>query len=305
MRRPLKRAFILSALITTITAGQMCRPAFAQESDRETIDDLRSMAMYPLVQSKTSVEGREIKIYRFGEGAKEYIFLFGTFHGDEQQGAYMLNKLIDVFIQNPAYYLDKSIFVVPVVNPDAQIRNSRVNAHNVDLNRNFPTHNFRPGANQGTRYFSGREALSEPESRAVYDLLGPYIPTRKLKIMSIHAPLSMNNYDGAAQELAAQLQRYNHYPVRADIGYPTPGSFGSYYGKELALPVITLETSSESPELAWKRHQNALLAFIQYPDLELHPIWSPRPQVTETPTPPEEGNTNTDQPIPKRWWPFG
>ena len=33
----------------------------------------------------------------------------------------------------------------------------------------------------------------------------------------------------------------NGYPMCQDIGYPTPGSLGSYAGKDLNIPVITLE----------------------------------------------------------------
>jgi len=31
------------------------------------------------------------------------------------------------------------------------------------------------------------------------------------------------------------------WPVRADIGYPTPGSLGSWLGLDRGLPVLTLE----------------------------------------------------------------
>ena len=34
------------------------------------------------------------------------------------------------------------------------------------------------------------------------------------------------------------------YPARASVGYPTPGSFGSAYGVDRGLPVITLELPS-------------------------------------------------------------
>lgn len=237
--------------------------------------------------SHKSVQGRPIPIYRYGDGSGEYLFLFGTFHGDESQGTYMLHELMMILDQNPAYYADKTIFIVPMVNPDGQQRKTRVNAHSVDLNRNFPTRNFKPGLNKGTRYFGGPTALSEPESKMVFELLKPYIsaePSDKIKILSIHAPLAVNNFDGPAQALADSMKRYNGYGVSSDIGYATPGSFGTYYGKERGIKVVTLETSNESPQAAWKRHHKALLALLQHPDQNLYPVM-PTPTPTPVPTP--------------------
>ena len=36
-----------------------------------------------------------------------------------------------------------------------------------------------------------------------------------------------------------------YYPVEASIGYPTPGSFGTYCGIEKNIPTITLELDEE------------------------------------------------------------
>ncbi|PKL77271.1 MAG: hypothetical protein CVV27_06065 [Candidatus Melainabacteria bacterium HGW-Melainabacteria-1] len=112
------------------------------------------------IHTGKSVEGRSIPVYRYGEGSGEFVFLFGVFHGDEPQGAFMLKELMLLLDQNPAYYADKTIFVVPVVNPDGLQKRTRVNARRVDLNRNFPTRDFKPRLNQGTRWYGGPTALS-------------------------------------------------------------------------------------------------------------------------------------------------
>lgn len=276
-----------------------------------------ALAAEAVLPGRTSVEGRAIPIYRYGSGTDEYVFLFGVFHGDEPQGAYMLKELMGVLEQNPSYYTKKSIFVVPVLNPDGLQRQTRVNAHSVDLNRNFPTKDFKANLNKGTRYNGGPQPLSEPESKLVYDLLQPYLneTSDKIKILSIHAPLSVNNYDGPAKLLAERMQAYNGYPADGDIGYSTPGSFGTYYGKERGIRVITLETSKESPQAAWQRHQKALLAMLQYPDTNLTPVLplpTPLPTPVSTPAPtatPEPTSTPTPEPTAtpvqiKRWWPL-
>lgn len=262
-----------------------------------------------VIRPQVSVQGRAIPIYRFGEGHQEYLFLFAGFHGNEPQGTYMLEQLMERFKHNSAYYAEKSIFIMPRVNPDALFHKRRTNANGVDLNRNFPTRNFVPGAYKGRPYYAGASALSEPESQIVHELLTPFTtPERreKVKILTLHAPYAVNNYDGPARELAVQMARHNGYPARADIGYPTPGSFGTYYGKEREIRVITLETANEAPSAAWQRHEKALLSFLQFPQQVLYPqpLPQPTPSVAPSEPPPSEPapaevpGENTITPLP-------
>ncbi|MFV0267832.1 MAG: hypothetical protein ACK5HT_11925 [Draconibacterium sp.] len=65
------------------------------------------------------------------------------------------------------------------------------------------------------------------------------------KILTIHAPFKVVNYDGPAQEIAEKISELCGYPVLGDIGYPTPGSFGTYCGVERNIPTITLELDEE------------------------------------------------------------
>ena len=48
----------------------------------------------------------------------------------------------------------------------------------------------------------------------------------------------------SAEKLCAQLAA----ELRPSIGYPTPGSFGSLYGADRGLPVITLELPRPASE---------------------------------------------------------
>jgi protein MpaA len=86
-------------------------------------------------------------------------------------------------------------------------------------------------------------------------LIDQFEPTR---IVSVHIPLETVNYDGPARTLAERMAHHNGYPVKADIGYPTPGSFGTYAGKERGLPVITLELPAASLEEVWPSNRDAL-----------------------------------------------
>ena len=55
------------------------------------------------------------------------------------------------------------------------------------------------------------------------------------------------------------------YGASADIGYPTPGSFGSKYGVDLGLEVITLEIPFMEPDQAWAENRAALRFAVDLP----------------------------------------
>jgi protein MpaA len=84
------------------------------------------------------------------------------------------------------------------------------------------------------------------------------------KIVTLHATLHNVNYDGPAQELAQRMSALNGYVVEPDIGYPTPGSFGSYVGRERKIPTITLEFPEGDGESMWLENKAALLQAIRF-----------------------------------------
>jgi protein MpaA len=59
------------------------------------------------------------------------------------------------------------------------------------------------------------------------------------------------------------MHRHNGYPVLATMGYPTPGSLGSWAGIDRQIPIVTLELPREdSGTAAWAQNKEALLAAI-------------------------------------------
>ena len=60
------------------------------------------------------------------------------------------------------------------------------------------------------------------------------------------------------------MGRHNGYPVTATMGYPTPGSLGSWAGIDRQIPIVTLELPREQPgHEAWVTNREALLAAIR------------------------------------------
>ena len=47
--------------------------------------------------------------------------------------------------------------------------------------------------------------------------------------------------------ISEKISEIIKYPVEASIGYPTPGSFGTYAGVERNIKTVTLELDEECP----------------------------------------------------------
>ena len=64
--------------------------------------------------------------------------------------------------------------------------------------------------------------------------------------------------------MAQEFSLLNNYPLQEDIGYPTPGSFGTYCGIERKIPTITLELPDEEDiEKLWEENKKAFEYFME------------------------------------------
>ncbi len=208
-----------------------------------------------------SVLGLPIVGHFFGvTGPKTLIF--AAIHGDEPNTAFVAHQLVEHLTKHSEAYRDRRVVVVPVANPDGLARGTRINARAIDLNRNFPAKNFAVGKKD--RYFGGEQPASEPESQLLIELVESWQPDRIITLHAIPRGKHGNNFDGPAEELAKAMSRHNEYSVLKTIGYPTPGSFGSWAGIDRKLPTITLELPTDaSGPTAWRENREALLSAIQ------------------------------------------
>ncbi|HEY2272617.1 MAG TPA: M14 family zinc carboxypeptidase [Jatrophihabitantaceae bacterium] len=126
-----------------------------------------------------SVQGRKIVAYHLGDPrAKTTALIIGQMHGDEPAGIKVANSII-----HGSHSIEGiNLWVIPTMNPDGSHRDTRQNAHGVDLNRNWP-HNWKRLSGQ---YYSGPRPLSEPETRAVWKFLKRMRPRY---VVSLHQPL--------------------------------------------------------------------------------------------------------------------
>ncbi len=140
-----------------------------------------------------SVEGRPITVTRVGTGNERVVCVIGGIHGDEQTTCTLVSAIKDTFTKDPGLVPGHaSLYFIPVLNPDGIARGTRKNANNVDLNRNFPTENWKKDAvspSSVTKGSGGISPGSEPETAALTNwLLGKIKKeAREVWILSYHS----------------------------------------------------------------------------------------------------------------------
>jgi murein peptide amidase A len=202
-----------------------------------------------------SVQGRALRLRRLGTGPRKVLWI-GGIHGNEPEGAVATAALPQAF---EASDLGRAVTLVVLedANPDGRAAQTRTNAHGVDLNRNFPAPNF-----DATNPEYGRSPLSQPESKAVHDLI---VAEHPALVIACHSWLgaSFLNYDGPAQDLAERFSRLSGMPLRPSnaLGEATPGSLGSWLSQSLGTAVLTVEWQRGSDSTRdWQQTRAAVLA---------------------------------------------
>lgn len=210
----------------------------------------------------TTVSGRPIEAIAFSPPRyakpRPPAIVFGAIHGDEPATQLQAERLIEELLDRPP---GRETWIIPVVNVDGLLGGSKNNARDVDLNRNFAAASWVATYQGG--YFPGATPESEPETQALATLIDRSGAER---LIALHATYRVMNWDGRGQELAEEMARLAGYPAAGDIGYPTPGSFGSKYGRDRGLEVVTVEVPYlEADERAWTETRTALRWALDLP----------------------------------------
>lgn len=191
-----------------------------------------------------TMTGLPIMGYRFGRAAQAghsseksdpSVLVLGGVHGDEIEGVWAANGLLAAFAKK--YDLKLRLTLVPMFNLDGVLAKERRNASMVDLNRNLPSKDWTNEVAK-ERYYPGRAANSESENQALVEFLRAEKPAF---ILSLHSYEPMLNYNGDCKIEADVISSFTGYVVTESIGYPTPGSLGTYAGLENGMPTLTYE----------------------------------------------------------------
>lgn len=182
-----------------------------------------------------SAHGLPIKAFEFGSPQLPTVLCLGGVHGDEIEGVTLAWSLWDEFIKS--YLLKINLILIPEFNPDGVLYKTRCNANNVDLNRNLPTKDWTAQV-LNPRYPPGSHAASEPETQAFLEFWN----SKKIEfVFSLHSWNPLINTNGPCDQEAQVLHQHLGSPIEPSMGYPTPGSLGTFSGFEKKIGTITLE----------------------------------------------------------------
>jgi len=168
------------------------------------------------------------------------VLLIGGIHGDEYSSVSVVYKWLNKLERHHSGLFHWKI--IPLLNPDGllQKKSQRINANGVDLNRNFPTHDWEKQSqhywvkrtSRDPRRYPGRAPLSEPESRWLHEQIKEFKPD---VIVAVHAPYGVLDFDGPPIAPKRLGQLY------LNLLGAYPGSLGNYAGIEQGIPVVTIE----------------------------------------------------------------
>jgi protein MpaA len=189
--------------------------------------------------------GQDIVLHRrlaHGQSVTRRCLVVGGVHGDEPEGYSLVEALLQSALER-TLPVGLELLFVPRLNPDGCAMNQRGNGRRVDLNRNLPTRDWSSKV-ATPRYHPGPFAGSEVENQILMKLIDREKPNG---IVSAHSWNPMINFNGPSREWAQRYGELTGYVVSDDIGYPTPGSLGTWAGWERKIPTITLEIERGLP----------------------------------------------------------
>ncbi len=184
-------------------------------------------------------------------------------HGEEPETTFLLSRVLRAF-EKPF----ESVAFVLCANPDGMTLGTRGNANGVDLNRSFPTSNWSKDpvgtrsileAPRDTFLSTGNAPGSEPETAALVALIQKLSPEA---ILSMHAPMACVDAPVCTPMVESLCEAFG-VPWHADIGYPTPGSLGTWCKQQKSPECITLELPRMSLEALFDRYALSFALWLE------------------------------------------
>lgn len=286
----LGRARVVAVIFLVLGAGALVwyvvRSISGTEPPQEVVQITDSSPTHAVIGS--SVEGRNIDAYTYGDGTTRLAFVGGIHGGYEWNSVLLAYALIDYLKEHPEIIPeDMSVTVIPDANPDGvyavtgtegrftttdipadvAIGLGRFNAHSVDLNRNFGC-KWQPESTWQNKVVSaGSAAFSEPEAKAIRNFVLQNNPKAVVFFHSkSNAVYASECEDGILPNTLEIMDTY----ARAS-GYPAVDSFDAYaitgdaegWLASIGIPAITVELKTRD-SIEWERNLAGIKALFEY-----------------------------------------
>jgi murein peptide amidase A len=208
-----------------------------------------------------SRQGRPLEVWH-PDGESNGLLVIAGIHGEEPETTVTLSSAMRSLRSGGL-----RAAVVLAANPDGLAWGTRGNHAGVDLNRNFPArdwserppeHHFTRSDPQDVLLSAGPEPASEPETRALIELVGALRPRA---LLCVHAPLG-SVLDPEQSSLARWLSRRTELPLKRRVPSPTPGLLDTWAREATGAQAVTLELPVISKDRALRHFLPVLVELL-------------------------------------------
>lgn len=237
----------------------------------------------------SSVDGRDITAYHYGNGSTELLFIGGIHGGYEWNTVLVAYELMDYLDANPDVIPENvKVTVIPVLNPDglykvvgsegrfdassvpateADTVPGRFNANSVDLNRNFDCDWQPTGTWQNKSVSGGSIPFSEPESQA----LKKYVETNEPAAVvvwysAVGGVFASNCHNGILPETRTLTNVYANasgYKAYEEFNfYEITGDAVNWLAKNSIPAISVLLTTHQDTE--WSKNKAGVEALLKH-----------------------------------------
>ena len=203
----------------------------------------------------TSVAGRPLEVYQFGNGPIQKMIIAGIHGGYERNTIELADELIDYLNTHPEIIpVNHTLYLLRAFNPDGFERSKgfggRANENNVDLNRNFPSDWQaewpRAGCWDYIPITGGTAAASEPETQSMMT----FVESHNLKGFISYHSAALGIFPGGQPPDEGSLSLAESLAAVSDYPYPPIDAGCSFTGQlidwvsDQGIPGVDIELTN-------------------------------------------------------------